>query len=321
MYCIHEAACDGSVMLKEAPISSSPPASLVVHSTWNESNNEAFPQVLEYRHKWEALGFEISLTPDEAIRNDILALHMLEPSLDLLNLFDNLATNVMRYDVWRYTKLYLDGGLYADVDIEPLMGGGIADYVKQSQLSGLPVFFEESNLPSNIFTRFIIPQVSDYMYFPSYGNSVMIAPGPQNAFFLDLLRSMHPEKWRLTAEPKRTLMSTGPGLVTQFIKHQPSTVVIVGYLDRKQAYIHHMFGTWKSWMPREYWVAYYFTMAMSMMLVGMLLFSRCHKPQAMVLVMTKFQWEDRGHVPKYWIRRWKPLKEDGLWHSRKRGRT
>jgi Glycosyltransferase sugar-binding region containing DXD motif len=242
---------------------------LVVHSTWNESLNEAFPQVLEYRSKWEALGFEVFITPNEKIREDILAMDQLIPLFDLLTMFDNLATTNMKFDVWRYTKLYLEGGIYADVDVEPL-NNRIVEYVKQSQMTGLPVIFEESNWPNNVWTRFLIPRLSDYNELPSYGSCVVVSPGRQNAFFLDLLQDMHPDRWLQAKEPQRTLMSVGPGHVTQFVKRQPSMVTLVGYHDREQVFIHHGFGTWKMWMPKEYWAAYYISMVLSLIIVGIL---------------------------------------------------
>ena len=191
------------------------------------------------------------MTPNDAIRKDIIALNDLEPSLNLLNMFDNLATTNMKFDVWRYTKLYLEGGLYADVDVEPLER--VVDYATAARKESKPVIFEESSWPNNALSRFLIPLLSDYDELPAYGTCVVISAAPKSDFFLDLLRDMHPDEWLKVREPKRTLMSVGPGHVTQFVKRQdPSKMLLVGYKDRRQVYIHHGFGTWKSWMPKEY---------------------------------------------------------------------
>jgi hypothetical protein len=78
----------------------------VVHSTWNESRNDEFPQVAEYLLKWQALDFTVSVTTNHAIRKDVVTLDRLIPSIELLKMFDNLATTNMKFDVWRYgTKL------------------------------------------------------------------------------------------------------------------------------------------------------------------------------------------------------------------------
>lgn len=222
----------------------------VVHSTWNESRNDEFPQVLEYRRKWQQLGFSTRITPNQDIRNDIQTLDKEVPSLGLLEMFDNLATTNMRYDVWRYTKLYLEGGLYADVDVEPL--NGVVHYASLSNDQQKPIIFEESNWPNNVWTRFFIPLVSDYDHLPAYGTCLVIAPStPRNDFFLSLLKDMHPDQWLHVKEPKRTLMSVGPGHVTKFVQSHPSSQILVGYQERSSVYIHHGFGTWKSWMPKE----------------------------------------------------------------------
>lgn len=224
---------------------------LVVHSTWNESRNDEFPQVLEYRQKWLSLGFEVKVTPNQDIRSDIVALDKLEPSLFLLQMFDyHLATTNMKYDVWRYTKLYLEGGIYADADVEPLEG--ILHYASLSSQENKPIIFEESNWPSNTFTKTLIPLVSDYHHLPAYGTCLVVSPStPHNAFLLSLLKEMHPDDWKHVKEPKRTLMSVGPGHVTQYIQTHPDESILVGYKQRSTVYIHHGFGTWKSWMPKE----------------------------------------------------------------------
>jgi len=222
----------------------------VVHSTWNESRNDEFPQVLEYRRKWQQLGFPVVVTPNQDIRNDIQTLDTLEPSLSLLQKFDNLATTNMKFDVWRYTKLYLEGGMYADVDVEPLEG--VVRYTALADSSHRPIIFEESNWPSNVVTRFLIPKLSDYDHLPAYGTCLVISPTtPRNDFFLQLLREMHPDEWLNVKEPKRTLMSVGPGHVTRFVQTHVSDAILVGYRERSSVYIHHGFGTWKSWAPKE----------------------------------------------------------------------
>ena len=222
----------------------------VVYSTWNESRNVEFPQVLEYRQKWQQVGFPVMLTPNQDIRKDIVELDTQVPSLKLLEKFDNLATTNMKYDVWRYAKLYLNGGIYADVDVEPLEG--LVEYASLSESSNQPIIFEESSWPNNWLTRFLIPLVSDYDHLPAYGTCLVISPTtPRNDFFLQLLQDMHPDEWLHVNEPKRTLMSVGPGFVTRFVQQHPRHAILVGYKDRHKVYIHHGFGTWKSWMPKE----------------------------------------------------------------------
>jgi hypothetical protein len=151
-------------------------------------------------------------------------------------MFDGLDTTNMKFDVWRYTKLYLEGGIYADVDVEPLEG--VQRLASLAESSNKPILFEESNWPSNIVTQTLIPLVSDYNHLPAYGTCLVISPmQPRNVFFLQLLREMNPSQWKDVAEPTRTLMTVGPGFVTKFINEHPaSSIFLIGYKER--AFLH-----------------------------------------------------------------------------------
>lgn len=226
-------------------------ADAVIHSTWNESRNNEFPEVLQYRSRWEDLGFLIAVTGNDKIEEDVARLDKLFPSHKFLSKFQRLATKNMQFDFWRYTKLYLEGGVYADVDVEPLPG--IADWIERARHENKTVFFEEANVPDNAFSRFVVPLVSDYTELPAYATCVVISPGPGASIFVDILDDMDPQRWLHVREPRRTLLSVGPGYVTHFIKHRDENDMIkVSYKQRKLAYAHHGFGTWKSWLPKEY---------------------------------------------------------------------
>lgn len=215
-----------------------------VHSTWNEELNHKFPQVLEYRSAWKQLGYDVQVTPNKNIRLDVVRLHDERKDDDFLGVFDSLETENMKFDFWRYTKLYLEGGIYADVDVEP--HSQMPFWEGQAKEHKSVVIFEES--PSWVrnctICKIVRPLVSNFPEFPAYASCVIITPGPRAPFFLDLLRDVKPQQWQHIREPRKTLMTAGPGLLTRFAKTRDD-VIIGTRKDGKLAYTHRGFGTWK----------------------------------------------------------------------------
>ncbi|CAB9509125.1 Glycosyltransferase sugar-binding region containing DXD motif [Seminavis robusta] len=216
-----------------------------VWSTWNESRTEEFPQILEYRGHWERFGFEVAITPNSDIRQDVEALVRETQAPQFLQAFDSLATTNMQYDFWRYAKLYLNGGIYADVDVDPLTD--IAYWQALAEEQNKVVIFEEtaSFAANSTLMELLRPYVTNFQEFPSYASCVLIAPAPKAPFFLDLIHTIHPDQWVNVPEPTRTLMTAGPGLLTRFAKTRRD-VIMASKAQGKLSYVHNGFGTWKS---------------------------------------------------------------------------
>ena len=216
-----------------------------VHSTWNEELNDKFPQVLEYRSAWKKLGYDVQVTPNKDIRLDVVRLDDEYKDDDFLSVFDSLETENMKFDFWRYTKLYLEGGIYADVDVEP--HSEILFWERQTKERKSVVIFEESPtwVANCTICNIVRPLVSNFPEFPAYASCLVITPGPRAPFLLDLLRCVKPEQWQHTREPRKTLMTAGPGLLTRFAKTRDD-VIIGSRGNGKLAYTHRGFGTWKS---------------------------------------------------------------------------
>jgi len=211
-----------------------------VFSTWNEKRTKEFPQVIKYREDWRFLGFDVEVTPKDVLR----LVQETRGNEHLLQVFDDLETKNMQFDFWRYAKLYLDGGLYADVDVQPRMD--IFTWREASEKHHSVVIFEESPTwmaHSKIF-RLIRPLVSNLQEIPSYASCVVIAPEPRAPFFLELLQAVDPNQWKNTPEPRKTLMVVGPGHLTQFAKNR-NDVIVASRNDGRLAYTHRGFGTWK----------------------------------------------------------------------------
>jgi hypothetical protein len=241
----HKTTCLWETRNKDAdPMTATQPTRGIVHSTWNEELNDKFPQVLTYRSAWKQLGYDVQVTPNADIRSDVVRLHKELKEDDFLGVFDNLKTENMQYDFWRYTKMYLEGGVYADVDVEPHEEMPVWEQEAKEKKS--VVIFEESPtwVGNCTICKAFRPLVSNFPEFPAYASCVIITPGPRAPFFLDLLRDVKPDQWQHTREPRKTLMTAGPGLLTVFAKTRDD--VIVGTRnDGKLAYTHRGFGTWK----------------------------------------------------------------------------
>ena len=265
--------------------------SLVVHLTWAEKRkgkvNDKLPMILAFRRKWENLGFTVSVTRDESIRSDIQRFQALFPSENFLSKYDNLSSRVMQIDFWRLVKLYLEGGVYADADIEPLPG--IVHWARRAQTESKSIFFQESSYPDDAIHRFLIPLLSDYTEHPSYANCIMVAPGPGAGLFLELLNNTEPERWLKVRDPRRTLMTAGPGHVTQFIKYRSvKDFLKVDFRQRQSVYIHHGFGSWKSWAPKEY------NILMMLMLVCVVVLLRIYRGRQRAQPLLPKWWEAKA---------------------------
>ena len=92
---------------------------IVVHQTVR-SLADLSPEQRDWRRSWQRLGFALSTADDAAARKDIERLSDVTSDGDYLRVYDALETSVQRSDMWRYAVLWLDGGVYADVDVYAL---------------------------------------------------------------------------------------------------------------------------------------------------------------------------------------------------------
>jgi hypothetical protein len=260
-----------------------------VYSIWNEDLNKKYPKVLENRDAWKDLGFDVKVTSDSDVRVDIVRLQNEIREDDFLDVFDRLETPMMQFDYWKYAKLFLDGGIYADVDVEPLQHSSLTSWMNMAQKQNYVVLFEETAMYNRncSICHALRPVFSNYQHIPSYASCIMIAPGPRASFFLDLLRNVKPHMWQGEREPRKTLMSTGPGLLTSFAMVRDD-VIFVGNDEGKLAYTHHSFGTWKStstYFMEKFQVPVSFIIAMTALAMTCRLFvEKCKKRRKRIFV-------------------------------------
>ena len=89
---------------------------MMLHQTVSSTMNLSVTE-RKWRQSWEELGFQLQISDDARCRDDVVGLSYLTGNPDYLAVYDALETGVQRSDMWRYTALYLYGGVYADVDV------------------------------------------------------------------------------------------------------------------------------------------------------------------------------------------------------------
>ena len=181
-----------------------------------------------WRDSWRQLGFAVQSADDAQARGDVERLVRETGFDDLLRVYDGLETSVQRSDVWRYAILWLEGGVYADIDV--LARPPLADLL--SAEAGRPVVFTES-LP--VFDLLPLPVarrvarwvhalgLTDLVRLPQRRNCLMAAP-PRHALMLRTLELVverfdaaqgAPER---APEPTYTLELTGPGAYSDAVE-------------------------------------------------------------------------------------------------------
>jgi len=228
-----------------------------VHQT--SGNHLLDAQTRRWRASWRRLGFHIRTADNEQARRDIERIHRILNFPELLSVYDALETNTQRSDVWRYAILWLDGGIYADIDVVALPP--LADLVHSNPKVGfvfaesLAVFdYMPRSLSTMLCTTFRTLGLTDLVRLPQRRNCVIIAPARCTLMLRTL--GMIVEKFNVTrlqnSEPTRTLELTGPGIFTDAIdavSTESDALAGVFQLIHRfngMVYFNHIgIGTWK----------------------------------------------------------------------------
>jgi hypothetical protein len=127
----------------------------------------------EWRATWERLGFIPQLADDARCREDMQRLVERTGNSDYLRVYDSLETGVQRSDMWRYTALYLYGGVYADVDV-------IAQPPMAELLNSLPVALNRSGVVfvESLPTPWLIGFIARFLYVTDMVSIVDAASSP-----------------------------------------------------------------------------------------------------------------------------------------------
>jgi len=174
-----------------------------------------------WQASWRRLGFRVRTADNAQARRDMVRATQAIGDPALLRVYDALETSVQRADVWRYAILWLDGGVYADIDVYAYPP--IAELARSSA----GVVFSESLPIFDLLPRALAHGVSwlalalgltDLVRLPQRRNCIMIAPA-RHALMrrtLQLLVRKFDAERHLAPqpEPTHTLELTGPGILS-----------------------------------------------------------------------------------------------------------
>lgn len=217
-----------------------------------------------------ALGVQTRVADDAQARRDVSRAADMLSLPAALGVYDRAPSAVLRADMWRLAVVWLEGGIYADSDVEPrprlraLLEAAAAMPLDASsgdgvQRPGLLLFVENwSFIPTLLGKLAIAVGLSDFARFPQYRNCIFAAAAPahpllESAFRLATAR-LEDEERAGRAEPpsdSRVLELTGPGLLTDATNsflalHGAADIAFVDRGSGMAFFIHAGVGSWKS---------------------------------------------------------------------------
>jgi len=218
-----------------------------VHHTWKDYNLSKLLHT--NRASWTRLGFHVTLSNDEDCRADIIRLCARTGNNIYLTVYDNLETPVQKADFWRYSKLYLDGGVYSDIEVIAL-AGMVALIGSMPKEISLLLFRETEDTLYFRLRDWWGPPCSTYVCRPQIRNYIMAAtPGHFGMLrtLENIVKRYQSNEYKLYEGVKRTLILTGPGVFTesmQIYMHLSSTK-IVSLSGADYIFDHPGMNTWK----------------------------------------------------------------------------
>ena len=217
-----------------------------VYQTWK---SEILPFDFSlYQNTWKNV-YNVTLSTDDDILHDIHDFCMHEK----MKFCKYKYSLIQKIDIWRYIKVYNNGGIYSDIDI------GIKKpefFEKLCNKYDLVVFKESPSFYVETFKWIIhtvkyFSGINDFARWNQYRQSVFCAN--YNSSFLKMLLmhignknpSFFSENY---VEPHLTYELTGPGAFTDIVntfKSDPN-VYIIDYNDGLQIIDYHHVGSWKT---------------------------------------------------------------------------
>jgi len=196
----------------------------------------------------------VHVSDDEDMEQDIIKLSELTGNTEFQQTYSQLDGPVQKSDFWRYAKLYLEGGIYADVDVVALPE--IVSLIQQFlQTNKELIVFVENFWFFGWFG--LVFRLDSMVRYPQYRQCIMVAKRSNEQVFLTAL-TIITEKVKsgttsTLTEPSRTLELTGPGVYTDavnsycFAAGKDAEKCLVIYRYKGFIFFHHV-GTasWKN---------------------------------------------------------------------------
>lgn len=161
-----------------------------IFQTWHSNDLPLYMQKCVDQLKTENPEFEHFLFDDDDCRNFIKE-HF---DSDILDAFDYLKPGTYKADLWRYSILYIYGGIYLDIKYQPLYGFKFKYFLDKEYL--------------------VLERPSSIFWAPdSYGiyNAMMICK-PKNSLLLKAIKKIA-ENVKMKEYGYSNLYPTGPGLL------------------------------------------------------------------------------------------------------------
>lgn len=234
---------------------------LTVHQTVHDSLGLSASEQA-WSNSWRRLGFEVRTADDAQVRDDVCRLVRETGRADFLRVFDGLETSIQRSDVWRYAILYLDGGVYADIDVvahAPIAELLVADTSRPLVFTeSLPLFdWLPHAVVGRVGTLALSLGLTDLVRLPQRRNCLMAAPRRDRLMLrtleLVVARFDSARGKPLAPEPTRTLELTGPGVYTDAVQaereaHGGARLRFVSRLEGLRYFEHVAQGSWKTYL-------------------------------------------------------------------------
>lgn len=219
-----------------------------VYQTWKTNLLE--PKYIDLHESWKMM-FNVHLKNDTHVFQDIYSYCELKHDFTLCKKI-NQMTMIQIVDIWRYVNAYLNGGIYADIDI------GVNNPVKLTQLCKKCnlILIRESpsflNNPLKYISHTInyLIGLSNRARFYQFRQSIFYSTTYHPLFDLILMQISEiniDELKKRFIEPRLTYELTGPGIFTDFSNYYTSIpgTCIIEYNDGLQILDYHHYGTWK----------------------------------------------------------------------------
>lgn len=217
----------------------------VVYQTWKSCE---FPKSLrQYHNSWLDSNFVVNLSNDTTFYND---LHNLA-SIKLRNKLKQF-TLIQKLDIWRYLKIFHNGGLYVDIDIGLFQSEKLMLKTNECNL----VLFSESPSVKQEPIKYIVHALkyffglNDHSRLFQFRQSIFYAKKNHKLFeiLLKKIQNSNVDIMKMKfIEPTYTYELTGPGIFTDnalYFADHPDTCII-GYNEGLELIDYHHIGTWK----------------------------------------------------------------------------
>lgn len=224
-----------------------------MHQTWR--TQDIPQQFVQWQTQWRKLHphWEYRFYDDSDIRRIIL-----DRAPSWLKVHDRLPRQIQRVDMFRYLIVYLDGGLYADLDTEPYRPSD--ELLKGASC----VFGIEHHLGLLLNSQFRYPhpwQIANFIF----------AAAPGHQFFGELLDRIGEYASRPVRQEDDVEETTGPRMLTRLVFglpaarrgnirilpqvnwNGPSEFRYIKPLARLMHARHHCAGTWRAGRGPKWW--------------------------------------------------------------------